>query len=44
MNPSNWLAVCIECHDAVEGDVMQGMQIKAWSEANYVNVLNAGLS
>ena len=44
MNPSNWLAVCIECHDAIEGDVMQGMQIKAWSDANYVNVLNEGLS
>jgi len=44
MNPSNWLAVCIECHDAIEGDVMQGMAIKAWSDANYVKVLNEGLS
>jgi len=44
MNPNNWLAVCIECHDAIEGDVMQGMEIKAWSNANYVNVLNEGLS
>ena len=44
MNPSNWLAVCTECHDAIEGDVMQGMQIKAWSDLNYFNVLNEGLS
>jgi cytochrome c553 len=44
MNRSNWLAVCIGCHDAIEGDVMQGVQIKAWSDLNYFNVLNEGLS
>lgn len=44
MNPGNWLAVCVGCHDAIEGDVMQGMKIKAWSDLNYFNVLNEGLS
>jgi len=44
MNPNNWLAVCLTCHDAIEGDAMAGMQVKAWSDANYVNVLNEGLS
>jgi 5-methylcytosine-specific restriction endonuclease McrA len=44
MNPDNWLAVCIECHEAIEGDQMQGMQIKAWSDVHYINVLNEGLS
>jgi predicted HNH restriction endonuclease len=44
MNPNNWLAVCNECHDILEGDAMAGMQVKAWSEQNYINVLNEGLS
>lgn len=44
MNPSNWLAVCASCHDVLEGDELAGMQVKKWSQANYVNVLNEGLS
>lgn len=44
MNPNNWLAVCAECHDILEGDAMAGMQVKAWSDRNYINVLNEGLS
>ena len=44
MNPNNWLAVCLSCHDAIEGDAMEGMKIKNWSLSNYENVLNEGLS
>jgi predicted HNH restriction endonuclease len=43
MNPTNWLAVCLPCHDILEGDAMAGMQVKQWSLANYENVLNEGL-
>lgn len=44
MNPSNWLAVCLPCHDLLEGDAMAGMHIRKWSDLNYVTVLNEGLS
>ena len=35
MNRSNWLAVCAPCHEAIEGDAIEGMKIKRWSEENY---------
>ena len=44
MNPSNWLAVCIPCHDMLEGDTFAGMQVRQWSDLHYVNVLNEGLA
>ena len=44
MNPTNWLAVCVPCHDAIEGDSVAGMEVKQWSLANYETVLNEGLS
>jgi 5-methylcytosine-specific restriction endonuclease McrA len=43
MNPNNWLAVCLPCHDAIEGDSVAGMAVKQWSLVNYENVLNEGL-
>lgn len=43
MDPHNWLALCRECHSEIEGDVMQGIAIRQWSDANYVNKLNEGL-
>ena len=43
MNPINWLAVCLPCHDLLEGDSMAGMAVKQWSLANYETVLNEGL-
>ena len=44
MNPDNWLAVCLPCHDAIEGDSVAGMAVKQWSLDNYEKVLNEGLS
>jgi len=35
MERSNWLAVCRECHEDLEGDSMAGMAVKRWSEASY---------
>jgi 5-methylcytosine-specific restriction endonuclease McrA len=35
MERSNWLAVCRECHEDLEGDSMAGMAVKRWSEAGY---------
>ena len=35
MDPSNWLAVCGPCHEAIEGLPIEGMQVKAWSRALY---------
>jgi predicted HNH restriction endonuclease len=40
MDPSNWLALCRSCHEALEYDVMAGMTVKRWSESNYEEVLN----
>jgi 5-methylcytosine-specific restriction endonuclease McrA len=39
MERSNWLAVCRECHEDLEGDSMAGMAVKRWSEANYESIL-----
>lgn len=44
MDFDNWLAVCIPCHEALEGDVISGMHVKEWSKSNYVDKLNEGLS
>ncbi len=41
MDPSNWLAVCGLCHEAVEGQELEGMKIKAWSERSYNATLEA---
>jgi len=35
MDPSNWLAVCEPCHEAIEGKPIDGMIVKRWSEENY---------
>jgi 5-methylcytosine-specific restriction protein A len=39
MSPDNWLAVCGPCHEDIEGDAMQGMEIKRWSEHAYSEAL-----
>jgi hypothetical protein len=44
MNFNNWLAVCLLCHDLLEGDSVAGMAVKQWSLTNYETVLNEGLS
>ena len=44
MNPNNWLAVCKACHDILEGDVIAGMAVKKWSNSNYEDKINEGLS
>ena len=35
MQQSNWLAVCVPCHEAIEGLPIEGMQVKAWSRDAY---------
>lgn len=44
MDFDNWLAVCVPCHEALEGDAIAGMQVKQWSKINYIDKLNEGLS
>jgi len=43
MDPKNWLSLCVECHEILEGNQLDGMQVKAWSRANYETKLNEGL-
>lgn len=43
MDSGNWLALCKACHELVEGDAMQGMKIRRWSDQHYENKLNEGL-
>lgn len=43
MDRSNWLAVCLDCHDVLENDPLQGMEVKRWSVDNYDAVLNQAL-
>lgn len=40
MDPSNWLAVCGPCHEAVEGRELECMQVKAWSLRSYIATLD----
>ena len=35
MLESNWLAVCGSCHEAIEGQPIEGMQVKTWSVKAY---------
>ena len=35
MHESNWLAVCGPCHEALEGQPIEGQRIKAWSVRSY---------
>ena len=44
MQRSNWVAVCFDCHEAIEGDAMEGMKIKRWSDANYEAMLGVKTS
>lgn len=39
MGSNNWLAVCGPCHEDIEGDAMQGIEIKRWSERAYNEAL-----
>jgi hypothetical protein len=41
MDPNNWLAVCGLCHEAIEGQELEGMEIKAWSLRSYDATLEA---
>jgi hypothetical protein len=41
MQRSNWIAVCGPCHEDLEGDAMEGMKVKQWSERAYNAVLEA---
>lgn len=40
MVKSNWLAVCFDCHEAIEGDAIKGVEVKRWSEFNYERCLD----
>jgi hypothetical protein len=40
MEPSNWLALCRPCHETLEGEVIEGMRVKRWSEANYTHAMH----
>lgn len=35
MQRSNWLAVCRQHHEELEGNEMLGKEVKQWSEQNY---------
>jgi hypothetical protein len=35
MDWNNWLAVCRECHEELEGNPLEGMEVKNWSINNY---------
>ena len=39
MDKNNWLSVCPVCHKAIEGDVIEGMNIRHWSDQNYDKTL-----
>ena len=43
MDSNNWLAVCMQCHDRLEGNELEGMAVKRWSESHYEDKLNEGL-
>jgi 5-methylcytosine-specific restriction endonuclease McrA len=40
MDSTNWLALCRECHQEIEGNTEVGFQIKQWSLANYNEVID----
>jgi hypothetical protein len=42
MQRGNWLAVCGEHHEELEGNELEGMACKRWSEANYVRLMDGG--
>ena len=42
MQRSNWLAVCGEHHEELEGNEVEGMACKRWSEANYERLMGRG--
>lgn len=39
MKRHNWLAVCEECHQALENDVDRALKVKRWSEVSYERVM-----
>lgn len=41
MQRSNWLAVCGSCHEDLEGDEIEGVKVKQWSERAYDALLGA---
>ncbi len=40
MQRGNWLAVCGEHHEELEGNELEGMACKRWSEANYAEAMD----
>jgi hypothetical protein len=40
MSRGNWLAVCGEHHEELEGNEIDGMACKRWSEANYTQAMD----
>ncbi len=44
MEPSNWLALCRPCHEILEGEVIEGMRVKRWSQDNYTHAMHGGIS
>lgn len=41
MQRSNWLAVCGSCHEDLEGDAVEGMKVKQWSQICYNAAMEA---
>jgi hypothetical protein len=40
MDSNNWLALCRDCHQEIEGNTTIGYNVKQWSLANYNEVIN----
>jgi len=42
MVSDNWLAVCHDCHQLLEGQSAEGLRVRRWSDKNYDNLINEG--
>jgi len=40
MDSNNWLALCRDCHQEIEGNTSVGYNVKQWSLSNYNEVIN----
>jgi 5-methylcytosine-specific restriction endonuclease McrA len=44
MARSNWLALCREHHEELEGDTLLGLQVRQWSDVNYYRLTTWSVS